>query len=228
MVVAQQLARNLLCLIAAGGVLLVLSLSAVAEESEWSMEPGKEHPPIPGEKRIIKWCKEGGKEVMFGNTESQPPGYYACGKVDSGEKSAVPVLRDGETVTGAMESGEKGDLRRDVDSLSYGGEYGGGGLSGEKTGLRVWGKPQGVFRRTVSDKVVRVMIETISVWVRNVGSADAVGVSVTADIPGYGPVRLDGTDLIPRETTELYTWKGKVDVSLKGKLRAKATCANCW
>lgn len=94
----------------------------------------------------------------------------------------------------------------------------------KRTRLRVQGRPEGTWR--YSSRGIR--LDYIKAEVRNVGTVPAKSVSVTAIIPGGERISLRGPSTLEPNEEALYDAKPGKRVSEEGKIRAKASCSNCW
>ncbi len=92
-----------------------------------------------------------------------------------------------------------------------------------KTNVRVLGDPQGTFRRSRALTLVFVEVEA-----RNVGSVNAENVQVTALVPGGQKVALKGPAVLEPNKVGKYTADANHPIVSTQKLKAEASCSNCW
>jgi hypothetical protein len=92
-----------------------------------------------------------------------------------------------------------------------------------KTRLRVVKQPKGTW---VYGKSVK--LSAIEVNIRNVGDVDAKDVKVEVETAGGNVFLMIGPTELEAYTNQTYTATPSVTVDRVGKLRATATCSNCY
>jgi hypothetical protein len=92
----------------------------------------------------------------------------------------------------------------------------------KQTRLRV-GTPSGTFENWG----LGARLSQASVEVRNVGEADAQGVSVRLTLPDGGNMALSGPSTLGKNQSATYSGSGWKHVYSTKKLSASASCSNC-
>ena len=92
-----------------------------------------------------------------------------------------------------------------------------------KTNVRVIGDPKGTFRRSSS-----ISLTHVEVVARNVGTVQADSVQVSLILPSGERVGLSGPATLAPNKSGTYVADPNQQIVSTQKLKAEATCGNCW